>query len=470
MPLLVACPAAAQTVVQPGFNVFTVDQDVEIGRQSALQVEKQIPTLSDPAIQSYVASLGARLAARAPGPRFAYHFKVVNLSDVNAFALPGGYVYVHRGLLEQVRTEGELAGVLAHEIAHVALRHPTNQASKAYLAQAGLGLLGGLLDGRSSSRRVVGALGGFGLNTLFLKFSRTMETQADVVGTQIMHRAGYDPMEMAHFFDALSRQAGGNPGRFAVFLSNHPAPADREARVRREALMLGRPTPMAQIGGLAAVQSRSHRYPPAPSLAQLAQGQTAPAGAASARGEGLSIERPSSTFRVVQQPQGLFRIERPDNWTVHVSTRDYGVTIVPRGGIIASTDGHQHVTHGVIINHYVPFEGSIGSSDGGGQGSLEAATDDLVLHIEESNPSLRRVAGSESRRSIGGRPGLAVDLAGRAPGDGTEEQIQVVTEELPDGHVLYVLLVAPRDEFTALGPTFDRMLASFQTDVRAMHH
>src|SRR5439155_18363329 len=121
LPLLVACPAAAQTVVQPGFNVFTVDQDVEIGRQSALQVEKQIPTLSDPAIQSYVASLGARLAARAPGPRFAYHFKVVNLSDVNAFALPGGYVYVHRGLLEQVRTEGELAGVLAHEIAHVAL-------------------------------------------------------------------------------------------------------------------------------------------------------------------------------------------------------------------------------------------------------------------------------------------------------------------------------------------------------------
>ena len=149
---------------------------MEIGKQSALQAEKQLPMLSDAAVSRYVSAIGARLAAQAPGPKFVYQFKVVNVSEVNAFALPGGFIYVNRGLLSKARTEGELAGVMAHEIAHVALRHPTNQASKAYLAQAGLGVLGGLLGGKtqSSTGQIIEAVGGFGLNSLFLKFSRSV--------------------------------------------------------------------------------------------------------------------------------------------------------------------------------------------------------------------------------------------------------------------------------------------------------
>src|SRR4029077_7801844 len=175
--------ASGQTVVRPGFNVFSIDQDVEIGKQSAFQAEKQLPMLSNAAVSRYVSTIGARLVAQAPGPKFTYQFKVVNASEVNAFALPGGFIYVNRGLLSKARTEGELAGVMAHEIAHVALRHPTNQASKAYLAQAGLGVLGGILGGRtrSSTGQIIGAVGGFGLNSLFLKFSRSVESQADVV-------------------------------------------------------------------------------------------------------------------------------------------------------------------------------------------------------------------------------------------------------------------------------------------------
>ena len=103
--------AGAQTVVRPGFNLFSVTQDAEIGKQSALQVERQMPMLSDAAAQRYVSALGARLVAQAPGPKFAYQFKVANLSDLNAFALPGGYIYIHRGLLQQVRSEGEVAVV-----------------------------------------------------------------------------------------------------------------------------------------------------------------------------------------------------------------------------------------------------------------------------------------------------------------------------------------------------------------------
>jgi len=206
--IVVAGSASGQTVVKPGFNVFSVDQDVEIGKQSALQVAKQLPMVSDATASRYVSNLGARLAAQAPGAKFPYQFKIVNASDINAFALPGGFIYVNRGLLDKVRSEGELAGVMAHEIAHVALRHPTNQASKAYLAQAGLGILGGLLGGKSESStgQIIGVVGGFGLNTLFLKFSRSAESQADIVGSQIMAKAGYDPMEMAHFFGYLAQQ------------------------------------------------------------------------------------------------------------------------------------------------------------------------------------------------------------------------------------------------------------------------
>src|ERR1700675_3789964 len=104
--------ASGQTVVKPGFNVFSVDQDVEIGKQPAIQAEKQLPMLSNAAVSRYVSAIGARLVAQAPGPKFAYQFKVVNISDVNAFALPGGFIYINRGLLSKARTEGELAGVM----------------------------------------------------------------------------------------------------------------------------------------------------------------------------------------------------------------------------------------------------------------------------------------------------------------------------------------------------------------------
>jgi predicted Zn-dependent protease len=121
-----------QTKLSPGFNIFSLEQDVEIGKQSAAEVEKQMPILNDPGMQDYLTRVGQRLAAVTPGEKFPYQFKLVNVSDVNAFALPGGFMYVNRGLIEVARNEGELAGVMAHEISHVALRHGTNQVAEAY--------------------------------------------------------------------------------------------------------------------------------------------------------------------------------------------------------------------------------------------------------------------------------------------------------------------------------------------------
>src|SRR5947199_2060820 len=229
--------AEAQTKIKPGFNLFSPQDDVQVGQQSAAQAEQQLPILRDAAAQAYVNRIGQRLAANAGGPNFQYQFKVINQSDINAFALPGGFIYVNRGVLDQARNEGEVAGVLAHEISHVALRHGTHQASKAYAAQAGISILGGLLGGKmgQGTADIINAVGGLGLNALFLKYSRDLESQADVRGSQILAASGYSPADMVSFFQTLERV---DPSKKTNWLSDHPAPPDRISRIQREAKSL----------------------------------------------------------------------------------------------------------------------------------------------------------------------------------------------------------------------------------------
>lgn len=230
---LAVAPLSGTALAQrSGFNVFSPQQDVQIGAQSAAAANRQLPLLND-ARAARVSRIGRRLAAVAPGPRFPYQFRVVNDGQINAFSLPGGYIYVNRGAIDTARSDNEVAAVLAHEIAHSALRHGTSQASKAYIAQAGMGVIGSLLGGRANTGlgQVIGSLGGFGLNTLFLKFSRSAEEQADSLGMQMMRRAGYDPHGMIGLLQTIQRTSG----RSGVeWLSDHPNPNTRISRLQRE--------------------------------------------------------------------------------------------------------------------------------------------------------------------------------------------------------------------------------------------
>ena len=458
-----AIEGIGQTRVKPGFNVFSVEQDLEIGRQSAAEAERQLPLLRNGSVERYVTQIGQRLAAVAPGPKYPYQFKVVNVSDVNAFALPGGFMYINRGLIETTGSEGELAGVMAHEMAHVALRHGTNQASKAYLAEAGLGVLGGFL-GQSTTGQIIGAIGGFGLNAAFLKFSRTAEEQADIVGAQMLAAAGYNPLDMASMFETLQQQAGGNPSKFEQFFSSHPAPGNRSKRIQDEARLLTSFRDRAPVGGFAQVRNELRRTPSAPSMQQLAQGRT-PA----ERGEGsvgdIQIAQPSARVRTFQPRNGLFRIEYPDNWRPYESGEGMGVTLVPEGGAVQSSQG-SHIMYGVIVNHYVPFEGSIG--DDRGRRQLREATDDFTSQLMESNRHLR-VRNTPRREEIAGDEALSVTLAGRSPVTGREERITLFTRELSDGHIIYCLLIAPGEDYQELTPAFQRMIASLRVNENAEH-
>jgi len=463
--------ALAQTQVKPGFNVFSAEQDVEIGRQSAVEAERQLPMVRYSSVERYIDQIGRRLAAAAPGPKFPYSFKVVNASDINAFALPGGPVYVTRGLIEAVPAEPELAGVIAHEIAHVALRHGTNNASKAYLAQAGIGLLGGLLGGGGSTGQIIQAVGGLGLNALFLKFSRTAEEQADIVGTQTLARAGYDPMRMATMFEMLKRQQRREPSKLEQFFSDHPSPANREARVRKEASLLGSARTSAPVGGLENAQAELRRLPRAASMGQIARGGSP----APSQGSASGVERPSSRFRTYRQREDFFEIQYPENWRVAEPRSGYGVTILPEGGVARSSGGQEVLVYGVVINHYEPFEGSIGDvftdrrEPVSGDSSLEQATNDLVNQLVQDNRHLSVVRNSTRRQTVDQARALSVVLAGTSPVTREEERVTVFTRELPDGHVIYALFIAPGRDYSELSGTFQKMITSLRVNDRSAH-
>ena len=236
---LALAPAAwaNRTPLKPGWNMFSPQQDVEVGQQVSKDAEKQLPMLNNSRVDNYVNNLGRKLAAKAPGEKYPYQFKVVNDRAINAFALPGGPIYINRGVIEAADNESQLAGVVAHEISHVALRHGTNQASKASAAQVPLAILGGLLGSNSTGAMLAQLGAGFAVNSVLLKYSRTAESQADTMGTQILYDSAYDPRAIAQFFEKIeAQQKGSGP---VEFFSNHPSPDNRIERVNQEVTALG---------------------------------------------------------------------------------------------------------------------------------------------------------------------------------------------------------------------------------------
>jgi len=498
LTVLLAGFVSAQTRVKPGFNLFTVEQDQEIGRQSAAEAERQLPLLEDRSTTQYIDAIGRRLAAVAPGAKYDYQFKVVNASDINAFALPGGYMYVNRGLIEAARSEGELAGVMAHEMAHVALRHGTNQASQAYLGQAGLGLLGGFVD-KPSTQNTIASVGGFGLNTLFLKFSRTDEKQADLVGAQILARAGYDPMDMVSFFQGLEATEDHDPGKVERFFSSHPQLSDRAARVQAEMKKL-KINETKPVGGFTQVRNELRGMSPAPTLDQIAQGFVDNPEASGTWGRGrsdgsvaeMNIARPSSEVREFEQRGGFFQIQYPQNWRTYEPVGGYGVTIAPDGGYLQTASGTKDLVYGVIVNHYDPFDGGstqgmfqspsssmLRSHSGSGTnfvdtgGLIEArttlaqATDDLIRQLLRINPALRLVQDSGREGKSEGEPVISVVLAGLSPVTGQEEKVTLITRELPDDHIVYGVFVVPARDYDAVKGTFNQMMSSLRVNTAA---
>src|SRR6201987_3334754 len=261
--------AQGPTEFHPGFNLFSKEQDVQLGKESADQARKQTSMIKDPVLTEYVNRVGQRLAssreARASG--FPFTFEVVADPSINAFALPGGPMFINTGLLRAVDNEAQLAGVMGHEMSHVILRHGTNQASKSQLIELPA-LLGAQMTGSSMLGKLAQVGIGLGANSVLLKFSRTDESQADLMGSRLMAEAGYDPMQLARFFDRLNANGGQQAPQF---LSDHPNPENREKAIATELQRLPAQNYTYQTGDfqrMKKVITRIHEKPVSPPHAQ----------------------------------------------------------------------------------------------------------------------------------------------------------------------------------------------------------
>jgi beta-barrel assembly-enhancing protease len=450
---LVAQLASAQTKITPPKNKYTPQQDVDLGREAAAEIRKQYPVIGDSALAGYLDRLGKRLVSSSPpelnNPVFEYSFTPVNLKDINAFALPGGPMFVNRGMFEAATGEGEVVGVMAHELSHVLLRHGTANATKAQGFQLGqvAGAIAGAVVGGGWGQ-VISEGSQIGLGTALLKYSRDYEKQADLLGAQIMARAGYDPRDLGRMFETIQKQSrGGGP----QWLSSHPDPGNRSAYIAKEAAMLQiaprdqRTEEFQQARGLFA------GLPPARSMADVERGGAAGGGPSS--GSSTSVGRigdpvppPSTQFRTVQGGD-LFEVTVPQNWQVVSSTN--AVKFVPPNGY-GTVEGKQTIfTHGVELGL-----ARAASRD------LEEATRALVATFAKSNPNLRQTSELQSLR-LSQRSGLGVALTNRSYVGGTE-RIGVLTTFLADGNLFYMASVVPDEEFSVYAPVFDRIARSIR--------
>lgn len=228
-----------------GLVLITVNFETRLGRETQAQMFRETRRLADPVVVGYVREIGAELARHAGGPKFPYSFDVADVRTINAFALPGGPVWVHRGALAAARSEAEVAGILAHEIAHIAERHAAEQISTRIVTSLGLTLLSALLGndiGAGTAQVAAEALAG----GMLLKFSRDDEREADAAGAAMMRRAGWDPRGLVGFLEVLRTTARRDPSAVEVFFSTHPAPEERIAALGA----LGRaPAPQARDSG-----------------------------------------------------------------------------------------------------------------------------------------------------------------------------------------------------------------------------
>lgn len=435
---LAATAQADRTRLRPGFNLFSPQQDVELGRKVSKDAERQLQMLNEPRVDNYLNQLGHRLDAHVPSgtPGYPFQYKCVNDSVINAFALPGGFIYINRGVIEAADDEAQLAGVMAHETSHVVLRHGTNQASKAYVAQVPLSILGGALG--NSIGAVLTQLGaGFALNSVFLKYSRTDESQADIMGTQILYDTGYDPRAMAQFFEKIQAESKGGS---AEFFSSHPNPDHRIERVDEEVRKLGGP-PRNYISDSPEFQSIK-RY--VKSLPPPPKGHAVP------RSGNRSGGRPGlPSTRLRQLDNGSVRLQYPDDW------QSYGqgsaLTFAPEGGVMDDGHGNAALAYGVIMNFFEPHNDSSRAI------SLETATDELLGSLAQSNSGMRVVRQHERMR-LGGQPALSTYLVNNSPAGGRESD-WLVTTMRPDG-LLYFICVAPENDYDNYYRAFENLVSS----------
>lgn len=483
---LLSAQSASPEFPNPGKVGMSRDQQRQLGLQAAAQVYKQMPVLPDNSPETqYIRQLGQKLVATIP-PQYSwpFEFHVIAQKEINAFALPGGPMFINVGTITAAADEAQLAGVMAHEMSHVIMQHSAKQASKAETTGLLAGLAGAVLGATTGG--VIGQLGQMGIQMgaqgMMLKYSRTDESQADAVGAIILYKAGYNPQAMADFFQTLESQNNGAPPQW---LSDHPDPGNRSQAIEQEIrnwppgnyqtnsaafekVRQDATTVKAYTGQEIAAGAQSGRWAALnqkngavfnPSGA-TAVNTSAPAPGSPASPAPTNPTVPAVSLRKVEPSQklvpadlGRMKISHPDNWQVTMP-RQQGdsFTIAPQAGVAGNAVGY-----GVVISGVMPPNGR--------QLTIDQITAELV-HDMESSGGVQSV-GKPQAVTINGVQGRSVAMHSQSPfrspsGQPQTERDWMVTVPQRDGSVIFMVFVAPEAEFSLFQPTYEAMLKSVQ--------
>ena len=464
----------------PGNAHMSRDKQRQLGLQAAAQVYQQMPVLPDNSPETqYIRQLGEKLVATIPPEHsWPFEFHVVAQKEINAFALPGGPMFVNIGTITAAANEAQLAGVMGHEMSHVYMQHSAKQASKAQttgmlagLAEAALGAtMGGTVAELGQAGIQMGAQG------LMLKYSRTDEAQADAVGAIILYKAGYNPQALAEFFKTLESQGGQPP----QWLSDHPNPGNREQAIEKEIrnwppenysgnsaafvkvrqhgmgvkAYTGEEIAQGAKSGQWAVLNRKNGATFNPTAANaLTAGAATPVTASSSNVAGVSLQSvfPSERMRIADL--GPVKIQYPENWQIMMPQHQgRSVTIAPQDGIEGNSVGY-----GVVLNGV--------ASPNGERMSIDDLTKRLVEELEQNEA--QRPLGDPRPIAVAGVEGRSVDLHSVSPfpdanGKPQREHDWLVTVPRSNDSIIFLIFVAPQAQFDRFQPTYEAMLKSLQ--------
>ena len=462
----------------PGKTSMSKQDQQALGMEVAAQVYQQMPVLPDNSAETqYIRGLGQKLVSTIPQEySWPFEFHVVPQKEINAFALPGGQMFINIGTITAANNEAELAGVMAHEMAHVYMQHSAKQAGKAQTTGLIAGIASAVLG--STVGGLAGQLGQMGIQMgsqgLMMKYSRSDESQADSVGAMILYKAGYNPQGMVDFFKTMGSQGGSAPPEF---FSSHPNPANRQQAIAKQ--IAGWPTQ-----NFASVSSnfdklRQHAMGlRAYSAQEIAQGAksgqwaalnqrngatlhssgastfpTRDSTAMSASPSAVALESVLPSRRMVNTDLGPMKINRPENWPLKLPEQQgQFVTIAPEAGITNSGVGY-----GVLLNGAPAPRGQ--------RMTIDEVTTQLIQQLEQNN-QLEQLSKPQPI-TVGGIQGRFTFLRSPSPFPGPNGQAQqerdlLVTVPLQDGSVIYMIFIAPESDFSRLQPTFEAMLKSVQ--------
>ena len=451
-PLSTFAQQGRQADVQVQKTSLSRDQEMQLGKEAAAQVEREMEVVHNPEVEKWLNQIGQNLARTPQANAYPYYFKLVNDDSINAFALPGGPMYVHTGLIKAADSEGEVAGVLAHEMSHVALRHGAAQVTKQqrYGTLFGvLGALGGTLTTDQNGNcgllcQITQAGTSLGANSLLMKFSRGYERDADLNGARMMAAAGYDPIQLPQFFEKLQAKQGtaGEPRGLSLWLASHPATGSRIQYVADDIKFYPKRSYTANTGNFARVKKIMATIPPPKMMpAKLIQPKD------------NATPRANLPAGLKDYPANGFSIGFPSAWQAGQPQGGGSVYLIPQGGAVQSQNGGAELINGAMVDYYVPQAGAAATK-------LDVSTKEFLDSMQKADTNMK--AERSQPVTIGGKPALRTRIMTRTSSQTEPEQI-VNLYTVARGEGLWFIAQAEQPSKQAeLEPVFKQMIDTLQ--------